>query len=236
MDHSSDSSLFVGMGSDYSSSPLARQACEYASKGREIATFAIDIIDGILFHSDAVEILKRQPSSSPSPNPQDENHDKNPAVAPKGKIKVEADDDERPRGDSQRSIKKLTNAIMRQIALKPVPRAVMTRIDLGWNRRRASTAISILTGTEVVRVMGGSDGFRRLLVLNKNTLILSQSTKQLISNYNTMKQWEQLLQRQLTDMMTLFSSLHRVKDSVQPPETKKPRTETSDPHNTTAKL
>ena len=229
MTSSSDSSILADVRSEYSSSPFARQATSLSRQGREIATAAIEIIDNILFHSDAVEMLQRRASSKPPSSPlQDENNEMNPAT--EGKVKEEAKES---RSNSQRSIKKLSTAIMHQLALKPVSRATIARMNFGWNRRRASTAVSVLIAIGVVREMGGSDGFRHLLLLNKNAIILSGSVKQLISNYNAMKQWEQLLQKQLNDMLVLFSSLRKAKDAAEPPPTKKPRTASPDPQTAT---
>ena len=216
--------------SDYPTSVFAVQAPGVARRGAELAATALKVIDDLLFNSDACEILRRKPSSGRTPSahitysPDAGQKEVQRLVLgtvvehgceEENKNEKTEDDGE----DTRRSIKRLTTFIMTQLATRPVDRATVSAMASGWNRRRSSTAISILSAMDVIRGMGVADGFKRLLVLNKNLVILSAHSKTLLSYYAAMKQMEALLQKQVDDMLTLLSSFHTGldKEALAPP-------------------
>ena len=216
--------------SDYPTSVFAVQAPSVARRGAELAATALKVIDDLLFNSDACEILRRKPSSGRTPSAHityspDAGQKEvqrlvlgtvvEHACGEENKNEKTEDDGE----DTRRSIKRLTTFIMTQLATRPVDRATVSAMASGWNRRRSSTAISILSAMDVIRGMGVADGFKRLLVLNKNLVILSAHSKTLLSYYAAMKQMEALLQKQVDDMLTLLSSFHTGldKEALAPP-------------------
>lgn len=215
--------------SDYPTSVFAVQAPGVARRGVELAATALKVIDDLLFNSDACEILRRKPSTARVPSahitysPEGVQKEAQRLVlgtavehtGEEGKNEKAEDEGE----DTRRSIKRLTTFIMTQLATRPVDRATVSAMAAGWNRRRSSTAISILSAMDVIRGMGVADGFKRLLVLNKNLVILSAHSKTLLSYYAAMKQMEAVLQKQVDDMLTLLSSFHAGldKEALAPP-------------------
>ena len=216
--------------SDYPTSVFAVQAPGVARRGVELAATALKVIDDLLFNSDACEILRRKPSTARAPGShnayvsEEAQREAQRLVlgtvtehtGEEGKNEKAEDDGSE---DTRRSIKRLTTFIMTQLATRPVDRATVSAMASGWNRRRSSTAISILSAMDVIRGMGVADGFKRLLVLNKNLVILSAHSKTLLSYYAAMKQMEALLQKQVDDMLTLLSSFHigLDKEALAPP-------------------
>lgn len=216
--------------SDYPTSVFAVQAPNIARRGVELAATALKVVDDLLFNSDACEILRRKPSTARVPSAHitfsQEGAQKDVqclVLGASGEHTSEENKSEKTEEegeDTRRSIKRLTTFIMAQLATRPVDRATVSAMASGWNRRRSSTAISILSAMDVIRGMGVADGFKRLLVLNKNLVILSAHSKTLLAYYAAMKQMEAVLQKQVDDMLTLVSSFHTGlnKEALAPPQ------------------
>ena len=237
---------------EYPRSACAEQATRLVRESNELATKALKVIDDLLFTSDAREILQRKPANCAQAQQQQLQQPCTPrpplalsehsqevlqreALRLLGKSGSSEDDkalcqnvrveEETAGDDKRRSIKRLATFIMSQLATRPVDRATVSAMATGWNRRRSSTAISILSAIDVVRGMGVADGFKRLLVLNKNLVILSGYSKVLLAYYTAMKRAEQALNKQLDAMLSLFHAAHGLQHAkiAETPLSKRPR-------------